>query len=120
MSFLLVACFSAPTQCSEVTAGTLVKLGASGVVSASADALPFDTPADILRSVETVSKFQRLKTLLLGEMAAAGDDSLGSTNANVLQTVQQVIDLGTADVARALDQLRIRIGEHHHFRDLGK
>jgi hypothetical protein len=88
----------------------LVNLGATGIVSAiSADALPCDTPAGILRSVETVSRFQRLKTRLLEEMAAAGDDSLGNTNANVLQTVQQVIDLGTADVARALDQLRTRV-----------
>jgi hypothetical protein len=98
-----------------LTAGTLVNLGAAGVVAvATADALPLDTPPEILRSIETVAKFQRLKTRLLSEMAAAGDTSLESSNANVLQTVQQVIDLGTADVVRVLDHLRVQIGEYVH------
>ena len=90
----------------------LVQLGVSQILTAAAaGTLPEGTSLALRKHAETASRFQRLKTHLLVEMAAADDNTLHSSNANVLQTVDQVIDFETAEVTKALREMSTRYGK---------
>jgi hypothetical protein len=98
-------------QCSEQTAAALVVLRAAGATAAINDGgLPADIPTALAKNCTTVSRFTRLRRHLQDVMAAAQDTSLTGCNANVLQTIDQVITLETAEVEAAINLLRTRTG----------
>lgn len=84
----------------------LLSLKAEGVVAVPHEALlPAGTPEDVREHYRHAARFAQLRDYLLAEMAACQDASLQSSNQNVLQTVQQMVDLETAEVRKVLARL---------------
>ena len=97
----------ARTSCCDECICTLLALQTSGIVSTtSATLLPADTPVSLLAHYKVAAQFLQLKHYLLAEMAAAGDTSLQGCNQNVMDTVQQVIQLESAEIDTELSALR--------------
>ena len=67
--------------------------------------LPSDTPKRLISHAMHAHRFQRLRVYLLEQLAMCGDDSLvgNGSNQNILQTIDQIIELETADVQKLLD-----------------
>ncbi len=83
-------------------------MGSAGlVVVPDETVLPANTPEDIRKHYRFASEFYRLKNALLSEMAATGDDSLSSSNRNVIETVEQVLTLEMKTIDDVLKKMQV-------------
>lgn len=71
-------------------------------LSAALETRADSIPQSIRLHHKNASEFLRLQCFLLEHMAECGDESLGSCNQNVLQTVSQILELETASLRREL------------------
>lgn len=71
----------------------------------SLEELPGPVPQTIIRAHKYATLFSRLRSHLIGELAACGDSTLMTTNQNILQTVTQVVDLESLEITNILRRL---------------
>jgi len=86
----------------KTTRDALAVLGAEGIIATAAEQLPSGTPKSIQNNHKTATSFVKLRDLLVETMTACGDNSLWTTNQNVLQTVSQVIELELVEIRKSL------------------
>jgi uncharacterized protein YegL len=92
---------------SKETISKLTTLNAEGIVEVLADktALPEDVPPKITKHAANVVTFTRLRSYMLRELGICGDDSLGTNNQNILQTVSQVVEVEMTELRKCLTKL---------------
>lgn len=89
--------------CSTETYQALIRLRAEGIVALpNLEALPADTPQELKSHYSHASHFTKLRSYLLFEMALCGDNSLATTNKNILQTITQIVALETVEIRNFL------------------
>lgn len=77
----------------------------ASTVSGDVAVLPPDTPTRVIAHAGHAARFRRLKVYLLREIAACSDLSLisGGNNQNIIQTIDQIIGIETAELQKVLD-----------------
>jgi hypothetical protein len=96
-----------PIEASGKVVKALSELGAEGIAALpSVDQLPQPVPMEILKHHKHASTFLQLRQHLLHEMAECGDNTLATSNQNILQTISQVVELELGELRKDIGRLQ--------------
>lgn len=86
------------SRCSPETLKLLHQLTSESLSGISIKSLPNDTPENFVMHYKRFHQFVQARQFLLDVMSVCGDNSLYGDNANVLETINQVINLESGDI----------------------
>jgi hypothetical protein len=103
------------TNVSVETATALAAVGLDALMALTDTLAPLNFPAGVpdgfIKKATYIQSFKYLRHFLTSEMEACGDYSLGTNNANILQTVDQIIEIETKEVVSLYKKIESTIVE---------